>query len=280
MSAIGRSRLRTGQAAGNIAATAATWFGGLVLFAPVFWMVLTSFKTEQDAVADPPKLFFVPTLDHYAEVFASGVLGSALNSVIASVISTLFVTMLAVPAAYALSVRPVAKSKDALFFFISTKMMPVAAGIVPLYIIARDLGLLNTRMILVILYTGMNLPLAIWMIRSFMSELPGELLEAARLDGAGRVREMVTIILPLIAPGLASTALLCFIFAWNEYFLAVNFTTTVATLPIFLQKFLSFGKLYTAQVAAVATLVNLPVVLAGWFVQKSLVRGLTFGAVK
>lgn len=280
MSASARGRLRTGSAVGGHAATFATWIGGLLLFAPVFWMVLTSFKSEQDAVADPPTLFFAPTLAHYAEVFSSGVFAAAGNSVLASGVSTLLVTILAVPAAYALSVRPVPKAKDALFFFISTKMMPVAAGIVPLYLIAKDLDLLNTRLVLIILYTGMNLPLAIWMIRSFMIEVPGELLEAARLDGAGRVREMVTIILPLIAPGLASTALLCFIFAWNEYFLAVNFTTTVATLPIFLQKFLSFGKLYTAQIAAVATLVNLPVVLAGWFVQKSLVRGLTFGAVK
>lgn len=280
MSAAAGRGLRTGHPTGSLLATGATWIGGLLIFAPVFWMVLTSFKTEQDAVADPPKLFFVPTLAHYGEVFASGVLASAWNSAVASLVSTLLVVILAIPAAYALSVRPVPKSKDVLFFFISTKMMPVAAGIVPLYLIARDLDLLNTRSILVILYTGMNLPLAVWMIRSFMAEVPGELLEAARLDGASALREMVTIILPLIAPGLASTALLCFIFAWNEYFLAVNFTTTVATLPIFLQKFLSFGKLYTAQIAAVATLVNLPVVLAGWLVQKSLVRGLTFGAVK
>lgn len=275
MSAPGTSRSPV-----DVAATIATWVGGLVLFAPVAWMVLTGFKTEEAAIADPPTLIFAPTLAHYADAFASGFLASAWNSVVASVLSTALVILLAVPAAYALSVRPVKKSKDVLFFFISTKMMPVAAGIVPLYMVARNLDLLNTRAVLVILYVGMNLPLAIWMVRSFMTEVPGELLEAARLDGAGRIREMVTIILPLIRPGLASTALLCLIFAWNEYFLAVNFTSTVATLPIFLQKFLSFGKLYTAQVAAVATLVNLPVVLAGWLVQKNLVRGLTFGAIK
>jgi sorbitol/mannitol transport system permease protein len=271
---------RTSDSLGGSAATLATWIGGLLMFAPVAWMVLTSFKTEQQAVSEPPTLLFIPTLAHYAEAFANGFLASAWNSLFAAGLSTVIVILLAVPAAYALAIRPVQKWRDVLFFFISTKMMPVAAGIVPLYLIARDLDLLNTRLVLVILYVGMNLPLAIWMIRSFMTEVPSELLEAARLDGAGRTREMVTIILPLIMPGLASTALLCFIFAWNEYFLAVNFTTTVATLPIFLQKFLSFGKLYTAQVAAVATLVNLPVVLAGWLVQKSLVRGLTFGAVK
>jgi sorbitol/mannitol transport system permease protein len=274
------SRLQRRGAGGTAVVGLVTWIAGLVMFAPVAWMILTSFKTEEDAVADPPKLFFVPTISHYVATFANGFFGSALNSVIASGVSTIIVVALAVPAAYALAVRPVKKSRDVLFFFISTKMMPVAAGIVPLYLIARDLDVLNTSLVLVTLYIGMNLPLAIWMIRSFMIEVPAELMEAARLDGAGRLREMTTIIIPLIRPGLMSTALLCFIFAWNEYFLAVNFTTTVTTLPIFLQKFLSFGKLYTAQVAAVATLVNLPVVLAGWSVQKSLVRGLTFGAVK
>jgi sorbitol/mannitol transport system permease protein len=274
------SSFRSSRSLGGGVATVATWIGGLLMFAPVAWMVLTSLKTEEQAVSDPPTLFFIPTFVHYVNAFASGFLASAWNSVVAAGVSTIIVILLAVPAAYALAIRPVQKWRDVLFFFISTKMMPVAAGIVPLYLIAKDLDLLNTRLVLVILYVSMNLPLAIWMTRSFMTEVPPELLEAARLDGASRSREMVTIILPLIRPGLASTALLCFIFAWNEYFLAVNFTTTVATLPIFLQKFLSFGKLYTAQVAAVATLVNIPVVAAGWLVQKSLVRGLTFGAVK
>lgn len=257
-----------------------TWAGCLVLFAPVAWMVLTSFKSEQDAVALPPRLLFTPTLDHYRDALAGGFFDFALNSLIAAGVSTALVVVLAVPAAYALSIRPVPGWRDALFFFISTKMMPIAAGIVPLYLTASWLGLLNTRLVLVILYLGMNLPLAIWMLRSFMAELPRDILEAARIDGAGTWSELVRIVLPLVRPGLGSTALLCFIFAWNEFFLAVNMTSTIGTLPIFLQKFLSFGELYTAQVAAVATLVNLPVVLAGWLAQKSLVRGLTFGAVK
>lgn len=257
-----------------------TWFGGLLMFAPVFWMVLTGFKTEEQAVTFPPRLFFTPTLEHYVTAFGNGFVSFGWNSVVASLVSTLVVIVLAVPASYALSIQPVPKSKDALFFFISTKMMPAAAGVVPLYLIARDLHLLDTRLVLIILYVGMNLPLAIWMIRSFMIEVPREILEASRMDGATRWREMATIILPLIRPGLASTALLCFVFAWNEYFLAVNFTTTAGTLPVFLQKFLSFGRLYTAQVAAVATLVNIPVVVAGCIAQRSLVRGLTFGAVK
>jgi len=262
------------------AAAAAATFGSLLMVAPIIWMVLTSLKTEEQAVSFPPALLFRPTLAHYRAALDDAFAGFALNSLLAAGLSTLIVIALAVPAAYALSVRPVAQWRDALFFFISTKMMPIAAGIVPLYLIARTLGLLNSLAVLVLLYVGMNLPLAIWMIRSFMIELPRELLEAARVDGAGPMREIGSIILPLIRPGLASTTLLCFLFAWNEYFLAVNFTSTTGTLTVFLQRFLSFGRLYTAQVAAVATLVNIPVVAAGWLAQRNLVRGLTFGAVK
>lgn len=260
--------------------TTLTWLGVFIMFAPIAWMILTSFKTEQDAVSYPPKLFFSPTLDHYRRIFETDFTDFASVSVIVTLTSTAIVVLLAVPAAYALTVRPIPKWRDVLFFFISTKMMPIAAGIVPIYLIGRTFGLLNTSTILIIVYTSMNLPLAIWMIRSFMVEIPQEVFDAVRVDGAGRIRELTQIIVPLIRPGLASTALLCGIFAWNEFFLAVNLTTTVSTLPVFLQKFLSFGELYTAQVAAVATLINVPVVLAGWLTQKSLTRGLTFGAVR
>ncbi|SAK57530.1 carbohydrate ABC transporter permease [Caballeronia ptereochthonis] len=257
-----------------------TWVGALAMFAPIAWMVLTSFKTEQDAVSSPPKLFFAPTFDHYRRIFDNDFGAFVLHSVLATGISTAIVVCLAVPAAYALAVRPVEKWRDVLFFFISTKMMPIAAGIVPIYLVAQSLNLLNTAGLLIIVYTSMNLPLAIWMIRSFMNEIPVEVFDAVRVDGAGFFRELLLVVVPLIMPGLASTALLCGIFAWNEFFLAVNLTTTSSTLPVFLQKFLSFGELYTAQVAAVATLLNIPVVVAGWLAQKSLTRGLTFGAVR
>jgi sorbitol/mannitol transport system permease protein len=260
--------------------TILTWLGALLMFAPIGWMVATSFKSEQDAVSDPPKILFEPTLEHYRRIFDHDFESFATTSVLVTLISTALVIALAVPAAYALTVRPVAKWRDVLFFLISTKMMPVATGIVPIYLVARSLNLLNTPLLLVILYVSMNLPLAIWMIRSFMAEIPVEVFDAVKVDGAGIWREMVTIIIPLIRPGLASTALLCAIFAWNEFFLAVNLTSTTSTLPVFLQKFLSFGQLYTAQVAAVATLINVPVVAAGWLAQKSLTRGLTFGAVR
>ena len=260
--------------------TTLTWLAGVALFAPIGWMFLTSFKTEEAAIAAPPVLVFSPTLEHYRDIFNADFVSFLTNSLLVSGVSTILVIALAIPAAYALSIRPVGAWRDALFFFISTNMMPAAAGIVPIYIIAKNLGILNSVVLLIVLYIGMNLPLAIWMIRSFMIEVPIEIPEAARVDGAGQFREIVSIIVPLILPGIAATALLCGIFAWNEFFFAVNLTTTNSTLPMFLQKFLSFGKLYTAQVAAVATLVNVPVIIAGWLAQKNLVRGLTFGAVK
>ena len=256
------------------------WVAGIAFFFPVLWMVLTGFKQEADAYSDPPKLFFTPTLDQYRGVLESGIGTTLLNSAFATVVSTIFVLLLGVPAAFALSLRPVKKTKDVLFFFISTKMMPIAAAIIPVYVIANALGVLNTVGILIVMHIGMNLPLGIWMIRSFMQEIPLEIMEASAVDGASRWRAVRSIILPLIRPGLASTALLCAVFSWNEYFFALNLTNSSSTLPLFLQKFLSFGELYTAHVAAAATLVSIPVIIAGWVAQKSLVRGLLFGAVK
>jgi sorbitol/mannitol transport system permease protein len=256
------------------------WLGALVLFSPIAYMILKSFQTETDAASPAPKLIFTPTLDHYRGAFGAGFWAYAGNSIVIAVVSTLLVLLLALPAAYALSVRPVRKAQDTLFFFISTKMMPVAAGIIPIYVVAQHLHLLNTVLVLIVLHIGMNLPLAVWMIRSFLQEVPAEVTEAASMDGAGRLRTLGSIILPLVRPGLWSTALLCCVFSWNEYFYAVNLTTTTSTLPLFMQKFLSFGELYTAQVAAVATVVSIPVVILGWICQRSLVRGLLFGAVK
>jgi sorbitol/mannitol transport system permease protein len=243
-------------------------------------MILKSFQTEVVAASATPQLLFTPTLEHYTAAFDQGFWAYAVNSVLVTAISTLFVVVLALPAAWALSLRAVKRSQDALFFFISTKMMPIAAGIIPVYIVATNLGMLNTVHILVIMHLGMNLPLGIWMLRSFMQEIPAEIIEAAAIDGASGWRVGWSIVLPLMRPGIASTALLCAVFSWNEYFYAANLTSSTSTLPLYLQKFLSFGELYTAQVAAVATIVSIPVVIAGWIAQKSLVRGLLFGAVK
>jgi sorbitol/mannitol transport system permease protein len=261
--------------------TAFTWIVGLAFFFPVLWMVLTAFKQERDAYTDTPKLFFEPTLDQFRNVFDAGLWPYLGNSAFATAMSTLLVLVLAVPAAYALSIRPVEKTQDVLFFFISTKMLPVVAVIVPLYVVTQNLALLDNIWALVILYTAMNLPIAVWMLRSFMLEVPGEVLEAAQMDGCTTLRMFRAVLLPMLAPGIAATALICVIFAWNEFFFAVNLTAARAgTVPVFLVGFITSEGLYWAQLSAAATLAALPVVIAGWIAQKQLVRGLSMGAIK
>lgn len=257
------------------------WIAALGFFFPVFWMVLTAFKQEADAYSDPPKFFFTPTLDQFRAVFDTGVGVSLLNSAFATGVSTILVLLLGVPAAFALSLRPVRKTKDALFFFISTKMLPIVAAIIPLYVIVANIGLLDNIWALIILYTAMNLPIAVWMMRSFFLEVPGELLEAASMDGAGLWTSVREVILPLVSPGIAATALICVIFSWNEFFFAVNLTAVQAqTIPVFLVGFITGEGLYWARLSAAATMAALPVVLAGWVAQNKLVRGLSFGAIK
>ena len=203
------------------------------------------------------------------------------HSAIATIGSTVLVLVLALPAAYALSIHPVKGWRDSLFFFISTKMLPVVAAIGPLYVIALKAHLLDSIWLLIILYAAMNLPLAIWMIRSFMLEVPSEMLEAARLDGAGRIREITEVIMPVVSPGLVSTALICIIFAWNELFLALNLTVTnAATMPMFLISSVPQEGLYIAHLSAAATVASVPVIIVGWIAQRSLVRGLSMGAIK
>jgi sorbitol/mannitol transport system permease protein len=244
-------------------------------------MVLTSFKTEAQAYTNTPNVVFSPTLSQYKTVFSSGLWPYVANSAFATIVSTLLVLLLATPCAFALSLRAVKKTRDVLFFFISTKMLPVVAAIIPIYIAARDLHMLDNIFTLVILYTAMNLPIAVWMMRSFFLEVPSELLEAAQMDGAPLRRTMTEVILPVVAPGIAATALICSIFSWNEFFFAVNITATeAATVPVFLVGFISSEGLYFAQLAAAATVATLPVVLAGWVAQRQLVRGLSFGAIK
>jgi sorbitol/mannitol transport system permease protein len=261
------------------------WILGLAFFFPVFWMVLNSFKSEQDANTSP-KLFFHPTLDRYRDVTksATGLLsfGEAFaNSAVVVIISTLIVLTLAIPAAYALAIRPVAKWRDVLFFFISTKFLPVVASILPVWILARNFHLLNTRLSLVILYTGINLPLAVWMLRSFFREIPRELIEAAEIDGASLRGQLKSIILPMAAPGIAATALLCVIFAWNEFFYAVQLNPVKgSTVPIWVTTNISTRGDFLAKLSAASVLACIPVVLAGWIAQKRMIRGLAMGAIK
>jgi sorbitol/mannitol transport system permease protein len=261
------------------------WIVGLVFFFPVFWMVLNSFKTEQDANTSP-KLFFHPTLDEYRAVTKSteGILsfGEAFtNSIVIVLVSTVIVMVLAIPAAYALAIRPVFKWRDVLFFFISTKFLPVVASILPVWILARNFNLLNTRLVLIILYTGINLPLAVWMLRSFFQEVPHELIESAEIDGAGLKGQLTSIILPMASPGIAATGLLCLIFAWNEFFYAVQLNPVAgSTVPIWVTTNISTRGDFLAKLSAASVLACIPVVLAGWIAQKRMIRGLAMGAIK
>jgi sorbitol/mannitol transport system permease protein len=269
----------------NRALGAFAWIVGLIFFFPVLWMVLNSFKSEQDANTSP-KLSFDPTFDRYREVTESGggllSFGEAFtNSAVIVILSTLIVLALAIPAAYALAVKPVKKWRDILFFVISTKFLPVVASILPIWILARNLELLNTRQVLIILYTAINLPLAIWMLRSFFAEIPRELIEAAEIDGAGLRGQLTSIILPLAAPGIAATALLCVIFAWNEFFYAVQLNPVDgSTVPIWVTTNVSTRGDFLAKLSAASVLACIPVVLAGWIAQKRMIRGLAMGAIK
>lgn len=261
--------------------TLVTWVIALLFFFPIAWMVFTSFKTEQAAAANPPSIFTALSFDQYAAVFDRGMGTYLLNSTMASLGSTLIVLLLAIPAAYALSVRPIKRVQDVLFFFISTRFLPVAAAIIPLFFILKTLGLLDNINALGLLYAAMNLPIAVWMMRSFFSEVPAEIIEAAQIDGANLRTEMLRVVLPILLPGIAAVALICFIFSWNEYFLSLILTTVDArTTPPFLASFVDGRGQFLAVLSAASTLAVLPVVVAGWLAQKQLVRGLAMGAVK
>ncbi len=271
---------RTGAIWGVVA-----WIVGFLFIVPVLWMVLTSFHSETDAAENPPSFFAPLTLDGYANFFGATTGASPwpplINSVSVSVMSTALVLVLAIPAAYALSIRPVRKWTDVLFFFLSTKMLPVVAGLLPVYLIAQNTGLLDTVYLLVILYTSMNLPIAVWMMRSFLAEVPLEVLEAAAMDGCSLFRTLRTIVIPMVLPGIAATSLICFIFSWNELLFARVLTATVAqTAPVFLTSFVTSQGLFLAKVCAAAVAVSLPVLIAGFAAQDKLVQGLSLGAIK
>lgn len=261
------------------------WIAALFFVSPVLWMLLTSFHTEAEAASNPPAFFAPLTLEAYAQFFG-GASGAnpwppLINSAMASVFSTILVLLLAVPAAYALAIKPIAKWTDVLFFLLSTKMLPIVAAALPLYIFANFTGLLDNIWFLVVLYTSMNLPIAIWMMRSFLAEVPVEMLEAAQLDGAGLVLTLRKVIAPVAMPGIAATSLICFIFSWNELLLARVLTGVVSgTAPVFLTGFVSSQGLFLAQLSAASIVVSLPVLIAGFAAQDKLVQGLSLGAVK
>ncbi|MFV0335851.1 MAG: carbohydrate ABC transporter permease [Tropicimonas sp.] len=259
------------------------WGIALLLFFPILWTFLTSFKPEPIAVATPPVFFdFDWTLRNYADVQRQrNYFDHFVNSVILSIGSTLLGLLIAIPAAWAMAFVHGRRTKDLLMWMLSTKMMPAVGVLVPIYLIFRDLGLIDSRLGLTIVLTLINLPIIIWMLYTYFREIPGEILEAARMDGATMWAELVHVLTPMAIPGIASTFLLNVILAWNEAFWTLNLTVNdAAPLTKFIASFSSPQGLFYAKLSAASTLAIAPILALGWFSQKQLVRGLTFGAVK
>ncbi|UYG07475.1 carbohydrate ABC transporter permease [Halomonas sp. M4R1S46] len=257
------------------------WSVALLIFFPIFWMVLTGFKTEAEAIAEP-SLVFSPTLESYAEVQnRAGYAKFAINSVVVAFGSTLLALLIAIPAAYSMAFLPTRRTKGTLLWMLSTKMLPPVGVLVPIYLLFRDVGLLDTRTGLVIVYTLMNLPIVVWMLYTFFKDMPKDILEAGRMDGAGTLQEVLYLLLPLTLPGIASTGLLSVILSWNEAFWSLNLTSSqAAPLTAYIASFSSPEGLFWAKLSAASTMAIAPILVFGWLTQKQMVRGLTFGAVK
>jgi sorbitol/mannitol transport system permease protein len=263
--------------------TILAWAVGLVIFFPILWTVLTSFKTEGEAISTPPHIFFFDwTLENYAEVQQrSNYIQHVTNSVIISLGSTVIALVVGVPAAWAAAFAPARRTKDLLMWMLSTKMMPPVGVLVPIYLLFRDWGLLNTLTGLTALMMLVNLPIVVWMLYTYFKEIPADILEAARMDGARLFGEIVHVLAPMALPGIASTMLLNIILAWNEAFWTLNLSAaSAAPLSAFIASYSSPEGLFWAKLSAASTMAIAPILILGWFSQRQLVRGLTFGAVK
>lgn len=272
-------------AAGRLAAllrALAAWTLALLLFFPLLWLLLTAFKTELQAIAVPPQLLFEPTLESFAEVNGrSDYLLYAKNSLVTSVASTLLGLLIAAPAAYSMAFFRTRRTKDLLVWMLSTKMMPAVGALVPVYLMAQHSGLLDTLAGLTLVFTMTNLPIMVWMLYSYFKDIPAEILEAARMDGASLWTECRHIILPLGMGGISSTALLCLVLSWNEAFWSLNLSAAKAgTLAALIASYSSPEGLFWAKLSAASVMAIAPIVVFGWFSQRQLVQGLTFGAVK
>jgi sorbitol/mannitol transport system permease protein len=267
----------------KIVVTVAAWTVGLLIFFPILWTVLMSFHSEGDAIKSPFQMLVSSwSLDSYAEVQErSNYSKHFWNSVVLSVGSTLLAVIIAVPAAWSMAFVPGKRTKDLLMWMLSTKMMPAVGVLVPMYLMFRDFGLLDSRIGLVGVLTMINLPIVVWMLYTYFKEIPGEILEAARMDGAGLKSEILYVLTPMAVPGIASTMLLNVILAWNEAFWTLQLTTSkAAPLTQFIASYSSPEGLFYAKLSAASTMAIAPILILGWFSQKQLVRGLTFGAVK
>ena len=263
--------------------TAAAGMLGFFLFFPILWTVLTSFKTEAQAIANPPIfLAFDWTLENYAVVQErSDYMRFLSNSLIIAGGSTLLGILIAVPAAWSMAFVPSRRTKDILLWMLSTKMLPAVGVLYPIYLLCIQLGVLDNRLALVVILMLINLPIIVWMLYTYFREIHGEILEAARMDGASLKEEILFILTPMAIPGIASTVLLNFILAWNEAFWTLNLTAVdAAPLTAFIASYSSPEGLFFAKLSAASTMAIAPILILGWFSQKQLVRGLTFGAVK
>lgn len=261
----------------------AAWVIGFLIFFPILWTIITSFKTELEAFSTPPKfLFFDWTTENYGIVQErSNYLRFVTNSLVLSIGSTLVALLFAIPAAWAMAFAPGKRTKDLLMWMLSTKMMPPVGALIPVYLIFRDMGLLDSRGGLIAVLFLLNLPIIVWMLYTYFKEIPPEILEAARMDGASLWKELVYVLAPMAVPGIASTLLLNIILAWNEAFWTLNLTTSqAAPLTAFIASYSSPEGLFWAKLSAASTMAIAPILVLGWFAQKQLVRGLTFGAVK
>ncbi len=263
--------------------TVAAWSIGFLIFLPILWTVILSFKSETDAIRTPFQVLSAPwTTASYAEVQARSNYGAHfMNSVIISVGSTVLALIVAIPAAWAMAFQPGRRTKDLLMWMLSTKMMPAVGVLIPIYLMFRDFGLLDTRIGLTVVMTLINLPIVVWMLYTYFREIPSEILEAARMDGASLGKEILYVLTPMAVPGIASTLLLNVILAWNEAFWTLQLTTSkAAPLTAFIASYSSPEGLFYAKLSAASTMAIAPILILGWFSQKQLVRGLTFGAVK
>jgi len=265
-----------------IVRTLIAWLLTLLLFFPLAWLIMTAFKTELQAIAVPPLLWFTPTLDNFREVQErSDYLLYARNSLITSVVSTVIGLLIAAPAAYSMAFFKGRHTKNILMWMLSTKMMPAVGALVPIYVLAQQAGLLDTRTSLIIIFMLSNLPIMVWMLYSHFKDIPHEILEAARMDGANLWQEFYRVTMPPALGGLASTGLLCLVLSWNEAFWSLNLSSAKAgTLATLIASYSSPEGLFWAKLSAASLMAIAPIVVFGWFSQKQLVQGLTFGAVK
>ena len=263
--------------------TIIAWTIGLLIFFPILWIFVMSFKSEADAIKTPFEVLAAPwTLESYAVVQErSNYFKHFSNSVIIAFGSTLLGILIAVPAAWSMAFVPSKRTKDILLWMLSTKMLPAVGVLYPIYLLFIQLGWLDTKFGLVVVLMLINLPIIVWMLYTYFKEIPGEILEAARMDGATLREEILYVLTPMAIPGIASTILLNFILAWNEAFWTLNLTAAKAgPLTAFIANYSSPEGLFYAKLSAASTMAIAPILILGWFSQKQLVRGLTFGAVK